>query len=982
VACHGTRIGPLQGAFRRMPANICRFADYELDRSAYQLRRKGRPVQLEPIPLDVLFILADRRGQLVTREEILERVWGKGVFLDSDNAINTAVRKIRHALHDDSDSPRFVVTVPAKGYRFVAKVKTAAALDALVGVPSMPEGPAPIVVGREAELARLQSWSDQVLEGRQRRVVFIAGEAGIGKTTFVRAFLDSLGGSAARIGRGQCVEQYGAGEPYMPVLEALMRFCQEAHGRRVVELLHKFAPTWLAQMPSLLSHADRERLQATAQSVSQPRMLREMAQALETVAAETPLVLVLEDLHWSDFSTLELISVLARRTEPARLLILGTYRPTDMLASDHPLRTMKQELELHRYCEELHLQLLSEADVATYLARRFADDDTTRSLVAIAPLIHERTDGNPLFMVNVVDYLLEQGSLADASKIEAPRSILQMIERNLERLNPEAQRVLEAASIAGAEFSAAAVAAALERPLSEIEATCARLSRNEQFVAAIGTSAWPDGTVASSFRFLHSLYGDVLYGQVPAGYRVELHRRIAARLEKAHGERAGEIATELAHHNSRANDRNNAIEYLQIAGKRAGARYAMVEAERHYSNALELLGELPETPERDRRELALQLAVGPVLMAVKGWAAPGVERAYTRGRKLCERVGELAQLSSILYGLWVNHLERLELRSSYQIGEELLQRAESVGDSTMLLQAHHALGDTSNRMGRFPLAREHLEATLPLCGARRSRPLGVDMEVVCRSCLSWTLWFLGYPDQALKMSHGAVEVARALSDPFSLTFAEIFLCYLQYHRRDVRALRGTAERVISICAEHGFTYGLAHANLFQGVAMTAQGRGEEGLKLIARAFTEHREAGAEGNRPEFLYWLAEAYCATGRLDEARDTLNNALEVAEEHENLSLEAEIYRLKGEFLLRRGNSNSAQAQACFQRGIEIARRQSAKSLELRATTSLARLLDKQGRRDGARAMLAEIYGWFTEGFDTADLKDANALLNELSG
>ncbi len=962
-----------------MPANICRFAEYELDRTAYQLRRKGRPVQLERIPLDVLFILADRRGQLVTREEILERVWGNGVFLDSDNAINTAVRKIRRALRDDPDASRFVVTVPAKGYRFIAKVTMAAAYGTPVRVPSVPEGPAPIVVGREGELARLQSWSAQVIESR-RRVVFVAGEAGIGKTTFVRAFLDSLGGSAARIGRGQCVEQYGAGEPYMPVLEALTRICQEARGECVVELLHKFAPTWLAQMPSLLSYADRERLQSAAQGATQQRMLREMAQALEALAAETPLVLVLEDLHWSDFSTLELISAIARRTEPARLVILGTYRPTEMLASDHPLRTMKQELELHHHCEELRLKLLSEADVAAYLAKRFADDDTARSLGGVAPLIHERTDGNPLFMVNVVDYLVEQGSLVDANKIEAPRNILQLIERNLERLNPDEQRILETASVVGAEFSAAAVAAALQRHVSEIEATCTRLSRHEQFVTAHGLSEWPDGTVASSFRFLHALYGEVLYERLPAGHRVELHRRIAEREEKAHGERAGEIAAELAHHYSRANDRNKAIEYFQIAGERAAARYAMVEAERHYTNALKLLSELPETPERDRRELALQLAVGPALIAVKGWAAPQVERAYTRARNLSEQLGELAQLFPILYVLWVNHQERFELWAAYQIGEELLLRAETAGDSTLLLQAHQALGDTSNRMGRFQLAREDLETTLSLCGARRLRPLGVDMEVVCRSCLSWTLWFLGYPDQALKMSHGAVEVARALSDPISLVFAESFLCHLQQHRREVRAFQETAERVIAICAEHGFAYGLAHATVCRGAAMTEQGRGEEGLKQIQQGFAAHRAIGAEVNRPEFLCWLAEAYCVTGRLDDALDTLTNALGVSEEHEYLCLEAEIYRLKGEFLLRRRDSNSAEAQVCFQRGIEIARKQSAKALELSATTSLGRLLAKQGRREEARAMLAKIYNWFTEGFDTPDLRDAKALLEEL--
>ena len=907
-----------------------------LNRGAYELRRGDVVVPLQRIPLELLCLLIERRGQLVTREEILERVWGKGVFVDSENSINTAVRKVRQALCDHPEAPRFVVTVPARGYRFVARVTMAAANGTPVTVSSMAEAPAPIVVGREAELARLQSWCTQVIEGR-RLIVFVAGEAGIGKTTFVRAFLDSLSGSAARIGRGQCVEQYGAGEPYMPVLEALTRLCQEAGGERVVELLRKFAPTWLAQMPALLSYADREQLQATAQGVTQQRMLREMAQALEALAAETPLMLALEDLHWSDFSTLELISAIARRTEPARLLILGTYRPTEMLANDHPLRAMKQELELHRNCEELRLKLLSETDVAAYLARRFADNDTARSLAGVASLIHERTDGNPLFMVNVVDYLLEHGSLFDAHKIEAPRSILQMIERNLERLNPEAQRVLEAASVAGAEFSAAAVAAALERPLREVEAICTRLSRLEQFINDHGISEWPDGTVASSFRFHHALYGDVLYGRMPAGYRVELHRRIAVREETAHGERAGEIATELAHHYSHANDRNKAIEYFQIAGERAGLRYAMVEAERHYTHALELLGELPQTPERDRRELALQLAIGPALMSVKGWAAPEVERAYTRGRKLCEQLGELAQLFPFLYGLWVNHLERLEFRSAYQIGEELLLRAESTGDSTLLLQAHQALGVTAHRMGRFQLAREHLETALSLCGARRLRPLGVDMEVVCRSQLSWTLWFLGYPNRALRMNHRAVEVARALSDPFSLIFAEIFLCYVQHHRRDARALQTTAEHVISICAEHGSAYGLANANIILGVAMTEQGRGEEGLKQMQHGFAEYRASGAEINRSEFLYWLAEAYCAAGRLDDAVDTLNNAIGAAEDRENLWLEAEIYRLKGEFLLRRSDSDSDEAQARFQQAIAIARKQGAKSPELSATTSL---------------------------------------------
>lgn len=734
-------------------------------------------------------------------------------------------------------------------------------------------------------------------------------------------------------------------------------------------------------MPSLLNDIDRERLLAKDDRIPQQRMLREMALALEAITAEMPLVLVLEDLHWSDRSTLELISVIARRTEPTRLLVLGTYRPAEMFPSDHPLRSMRQELDLHHYSEELRLKLLSEADVVAYLAQRFANEDAARSLANVATLIHERTEGNPLFMVNVVDYLVQQGALIDTNKIEAPRSILQMIEQNVERLNPEMQRILEAASVVGAGFSAAAVAAALERPITDIEIACIELSRQEQFVSVDGLSEWPDGTIASIFRFRHSLYGDVLYRRLPTGYRVELHRRIADCEEQAHGERACEIAAELAHHYSCARDQNKAIKYFQIAGDRAAAGCAMVEAESHYTTALKLVDKLPERPERDRWELALQLAVGPALMAVKGWAAPEVEHAYARARKLSERMGELGKLFSILHGLWVNHLERLEFESAYQIGEELLLRAENTGDSILLLLGHQALGVTAHRMGRFRFAKDHLEAALNLCGTRRMRPLGVDMEVVCRSELAWTLWFLGYPNQALEISHQSIEVARGLSDPFSIIFAEIFHCYVQHHRRELRALEKTAERVISISVEHGSAYGLAHAKVLCGVAKIEQGYGDEGLEEIQQGFAAHRATGAEVNRSEFLYWLAEAYCVTSRLDAALDTLDRALAAAEKHENLWQQAETYRLKGELLLRKNAPNFLEAQSCFERGIEIARKQAAKSLELSATTSLGRLLAKLGHREEARVMLAKIYGWFTEGFDTADLKDAKALLDQLS-
>ena len=376
-------------------------------------------ISLRRKTFDVLLYLVDHPGQLVTKAALLDAVW-VGVMV-SDSMPTTCVAELRKALGDEAKVPRFIETVHGRGYRFLAKVTGRAPAEVARKSIRIAKSSKPTMVGREDELAQLQTWYSHVLEG-QRRLIFVTGEAGIGKTTFVQAFLDFVAEEGtARVGRGQCIEQYGAGEPYMPVLEALGRLGREPGGERVVEVLNQFAPTWLAQMPELWAPEERARLQGQNQEVTQQRMLREMAQALEALTAEAPLVLLLEDLHWSDFSTLELISAIARRSEAARLLIVGTYRSVEMLAHDHPLPTMKQELEIHRYCEELRLKLLSEEEVAGYLAKRFSSNGSRQS-DSLAAEIHKRTDGNPLFMINVVDYLVDAGLLAGSREARAEES--------------------------------------------------------------------------------------------------------------------------------------------------------------------------------------------------------------------------------------------------------------------------------------------------------------------------------------------------------------------------------------------------------------------------------------------------------------------------------------------------------------------------------------------------------------------------------
>jgi predicted ATPase len=438
--------------------------------------------------------------------------------------------------------------------------------------------------------------------------------------------------------------------------------------------------------------------------------------------------------------------------------------------------------------------------------------------------------------------------------------------------------------------------------------------------------------------------------------------------------------SQLAHHFSRSDNVSKAVEYLGRAGQQALQRSAHAEAIHSLNAAIDLLQKLPDSPERTQRELLLQLAVGSALIAVKGWAAPEVERVFTRARELCERLGDPPELFPALLGLWSVYYLRGELRNAYRLAELLLHRAQSAQNPTLLLYAHLALGCTSFSMGKWLLARDHLEMAISLYDRERPMAIGIDTGVNCLSYMALTLWTLGYPDQALKKGDEAVALAGALSHPLSLAFAEGLVGYLHQYRREARAAQETAERLIALSAEHGFSHWMAQANITRGWAMAEQGH-EEGIAQIQVGLAAFRTIGSETLLPHALCLLADACMETGRLDDGLGALTEAMAAADEHEIRHYEPEMHRLKGELLLRRDHSKAAEAQGCFQRAVELARKQSAKSLELRATTSLARLLNEQGKRDESHSILSEIYGWFTEGFDTADLKEAKALLDQLA-
>jgi predicted ATPase len=640
----------------------------------------------------------------------------------------------------------------------------------------------------------------------------------------------------------------------------------------------------------------------------------------------------------------------------------------------------------------LSLAALSAEAVASYLAARFPQHQFP---TALAAWLHQRTDGHPLFLATLVQALVERGVLCttaggwtmpvglDALNGDMPERLRQLLRQQILRLPPESQRMLEVASVAGVEFVAAAVAVGLEADADAVEERCEALVAQE-LLCPLGVMTWPNGVVATRYAFRHVLYQQVVYQGLGAGRRVRLHQRLGGYLEAAYGTQAGESAAELAEHFVRGQDPERAVSYLRQAAENAAQRYAHREVIDLLTRALALLKQLPETSERIHQELEIQLALGPVLMAIKGHAAPEVEHAYTRARVLCQQVENTPQYFRVLRGLWAFSLARGVLQSALEWGEQLLTLAQRGQDPTFLLQAHLALGLPLFHLGECSPARVHLEQGMTFYDIQLHRSLafraGQDPGVTSLACVSWALWVLGYPDQAQQRSQEALTLAEELAHSASLAYALHFAGVVHQLRREEHAAHTRAEAVMMLATEQGFAQRVAQGTILRGWALTAQSQEAEGLGQMRQGLAAYQATGAKVGRPHMLALLAEAYTKGRQVDEGLCVLAEALATVHTTGERYYEAELYRLHGELLLARSPACPTAAETCFQQALTIARRQQAKSWELRAATSLARLSQQQGKHTAAQQLLAEVYSWFTEGFDTADLQEARTLLEDL--
>jgi TOMM system kinase/cyclase fusion protein len=842
------------------------------------------------------------------------------------------------------------------------------------------------LVGREPEVGLLLERWAQVKDGLGQ-VVLLSGEAGIGKSRLVQVLTKQVATEPqAWLTPCQCspYHQHTALYPMIDLLERVaLRFEREESPPQKLSKLEGFLVQYglplaetvplFATLLSLPLPAAYVPLPVSSEQQKQ-QTLRALLTILLRIAAQQPVLFVMEDLHWVDPSTLELLTLLVDQGPTARILALLTFRPD--FSPPWTGRSHLTQVTVTRLPRRQAVEVI----------RQVADGK------ALPPEVVEqivaKTDGVPLFVEELTKMVLESGLLQEQEDryaltgplpaLAIPTTLHDSLMARLDRL-ATVKAIAQLGATLGREFAYELLQAVspwdeetLQRGLHQLVAA--------EFLYQLGLP--PQAT----YRFKHALIQEEAYQSLLRSTRQQHHQRIAQVLEAQFPDTAQTQPELLAHHYTEAGLNVHAVPYWQRAGQRASERSAYVDAIAHLTQGLVLLEPLPDTPARAQQELVVQMTLGPVLMAIKGGGAPEVERVYTRARELCERVGEPSELFRVLWGVWFVYNHRGEHRRARELGEELLSLAQRIQDPDLLLEAHHALWAILFFAGELTAARLHLEEGVRLYDPQRhrlhaARYTGHDPGVCCRMLMALSLWLLGYPDQAVASSQEALALAQQLGHPFSVAFALSFAAMLHQCRCEAPLTHARAEAILTLGTEQGNPQVVERGMCLRGWALATSGHEEEGIAQIRHALATYRSTGGTRDRPYYLALLAEASAQGGQTSEGLEALAEALALLATSGVRWWEAELYRLRGELLLRYAVAPPGEAEACFQQALDVARRQQARSLELRAATSLSRLWQEQGKCKDAHDLLAPIYGWFAEGFDTADLQEAKVLLTELA-
>jgi DNA-binding winged helix-turn-helix (wHTH) protein/predicted ATPase len=924
-----------------MASRHLEFGPFRLDGRSGQLWRDGSEIKLTPRAAAVLLILAERAPQLVTKKELFERVWGGRAV--GDDALTSCVQELRGALGDEARRPRFIATRHRRGYCLMAAAIPAS--DSSDAAPPPMAVPEPSrLVGRAAELEELARRFDQARSGR-RQMVFVTGEPGIGKSSLADVFLDQVRNiRTAKIAHGQCLDHHGVGEPYLPLIEALTRLAADQDGTPVKDILSAQAPSWLAQMPALWTRAERSVLEARGRPTRE-RMLRELTGAVEAIAATAPLLLKLEDIHWSDSSTLDWLAHVARRSDPARLMVMATFRPAAAAANKTDLGALLAELALHGRCKEIALSPLSLQAIESYVQARLGDDGITQS-GKIAPLLLERTGGNPLFMTSIVNQLVQGDASARTTGdiVSVPQDVRRFIDRQIDELDGSDRELLTDASVIRREFATAAVAAALESDIEKVEAACARLARQGVFIVKTGSSTWPDSTRTELYSFRHDLYRELLYDRLPATRRARSHVRVGRRLEAAWAGRLDVIGSELAEHFDRGHEPARAIPHHQRAAAKAMRRSANEDAIGHLRQALGGLDHIADELERTRVELELRIGLGAAFMTMRGFGASEVAEAYSTIDQLCERLGEREDIFPALWGQWMFRAGRGEVRDAWRICEKLLALAEKSGDARFKVQAHHAAWATKFWSGKLAETRAHVQAGVALYDTKRHQAMASsygnhDASACGRAFAAMALALAGEGAEARATADGAIAFATSLNDPFSLAQTFHFTAVTAQVLGDVAIAAQRAEAGRRLAAEYDLAMAEAWCSGVIGWCAAENGEAGRGVALLTEAVGTLEALQSRIFLCYLMGLLAEAHLKAGHHAEAMQAAKTGLALADANGDYSYSAELHRLYGEALAGQPDADKRKAQAEFRAAITLAEAQGANALQRRAEQSLRR-------------------------------------------
>ena len=879
----------------------------------------------------------------------------------------------------------------------------------------------PSFVGRENELAKLDGRRAQVLAGRGR-VLFISGEVGSGKTSLAAAFCHQAmaADEVLLVTYGRCDGQLGLGDPYQPFREALRLLSGQAvedlawldAGNMLAERLQAARPSIkpaLAEaspdLPGTLLPDTNNTSQRPARSdqvgLVQTALFEQVTNFLRTVARSRPLILILDDLHWIDAASASLLFHLGRHLAGSRLLIVGTYRPEDVDWSGNRAREMSRHPllpvvhGLQRVYGDIHIDL-DQADGRAFV-EAYVDSEPNRLDEGFRDSLYQQTSGNPLFTVEMLrglqnrEELLrdEAGCWVIGGELDwerLPARVEGVIAERHERLTSCCQVTLAAASVQGQTFLAEVAAVARGKEAEPVIQCLSNILGPQHRLVEAASRENYNGQMVSRFRFRHHHFQQFVYQQLDEIARSRLHETTGHALEALYGDQSGEHAAELARHFAAAGRVEKAADYTLMAGKRAYLLSANEAAIAYFREGLALLATLPDTEDADeiqrraQQELAQQLALGTPLRAARGYADAEVQQSYARVRDLARQIGDTDKQFMAQLLLWTSYLTHADYNRALDTGLQLQSLAQNTRKKSQIAEANLALGMVRFYQGEFRLAHEHLERVISSHDRQEQNlflsPIGQNIGLTALALSARVLWFLGYADQALERSQLAIAQTEALDHSYSLAVALAMAgCVVHLLRGEYLVVKELSERLLRLALAEGFEFFAAWARMIQGKAQLFLGQRSAGLANLQQGLSDCQEIGHNSNMTFGLALLAEAGSGDG---EREEVLQDALALAEYTGERFFAAELQRLRGEHLIQGGDA--AAAEVCFQEALDIARSQAAKSLELRAATSLARLWGRQGRGQAAYTMLSEVVGWFTEGKTTADLQEAQRLLREL--